>query len=231
MTIKNITMNMTKSSVVILTTALMATSVNAMERGYVQSANGMAVTDASGDCVTSSLGSTVNSCIPTAAPIIAPPPVVKAKPPVKAPPVAVYVAPKPVVKRMPPKPIVKVLTLNETGGSNFAFDSDKLSDKAMRELNNFVGSVQTAKVSPDRISVVGHTDSIGSDNYNQGLSERRATSVANFLTSKGMNRNIMNVSGKGESQPVADNSSKEGRSQNRRVDISVTGQKKVIIRQ
>jgi len=221
MTIKTIT----KSSVAILTTVLMATSVNAIEGGYAKSASGMAVVDGSGNCVTSSLGSVLNECIPTAAPIVEPPPRIV------TPPVAVYVAPKPVVKRAPPKPIVKLLTLNETGGSNFAFDSDTLSDKAMRELNSFTSNVRASNVSPDKISIVGHTDSIGSDKYNQDLSERRANSVANFLTSNGMNRNVINVSGKGESQPVASNSSKDGRAQNRRVDISVSGQKKVIIRQ
>lgn len=219
MTIKTIT----KSSVAILTTILIATSANAVEGGYVNSASGTAIVDGSGNCVTSSLGSILNECIPTSAPIVEPPPITKAPP--------VYVAPKPVVKRTPPKPIVKLLTLNETGGSNFAFDSDKLSDKAMRKLNNFASNVQASNVSPDRISIVGHTDSIGSDKYNQDLSERRANSVASYLTSNSMNRNVINVSGKGESQPVASNRSKDGRAQNRRVDISVSGQKKVIIRQ
>jgi OOP family OmpA-OmpF porin len=229
MTINNITKNMTMGSAVILTSALMATSAHAVEGGFAQSTNGTALVDGSGKCVTSSLGNTLRDCIPTAAPIIEPPPVIKAKPPVKAP-VAVYVAPKPVVKRAPPKPIVKILTLNETGGSNFGFDSDKLSDKAMMELNNFTGNIKASRVSPDRITIVGHTDSIGSEKYNKDLSVRRANSVADYLSSNGMNRNMMSVSGRGESQPVANNSSKDGRAQNRRVDITVTGQEKVIIR-
>lgn len=221
--------NIKKSSIAVLISMLMVPYANAHEGGYVSDASGKAVVDGSGDCVKADLGNILDGCIPVAAPI-KPPPVVVAppRPVVKAP---VYVAPpKPVIKRAPPKPIVKLLTLNETGGSNFAFDSDKLSDKAKRELSNFVQGVKSSNVNPDRITIVGHTDSIGSDQYNQGLSNRRANSVASFLTNKGMNRNIMSISGRGESQPVASNSTKSGRAQNRRVDISVSGQKKVIIR-
>ena len=218
--------NITKSSAAVLISMLMVPIANAQDVGYVNDGSGKAVVDGSGDCVMSDLGKTLEGCIPVAAPIKPPPVVVVPRPVVKPP---VYVAPpKPVIKRAPP--IVKLLTLNETGGSNFAFDSDKLSDKAKRELNNFVQGVKSSNVTPNSITVVGHTDSIGSDQYNQGLSIRRANSVASYLSNQGMNRNIMNVAGRGESQPVASNSTKSGRAQNRRVDVRVSGQKKVIIR-
>ena len=71
------------------------------------------------------------------------------------------------------------------------------------------------------ISIVGHTDSVGSDAYNQGLSERRANSTADYLARKGLDRSKMTTSGMGESQPVASNATAEGRQQNRRVVITI----------
>ena len=73
------------------------------------------------------------------------------------------------------------------------------------------------------IIAVGHTDSIGSDAYNQRLSVRRAEAVKAFLVSKGIERNRVYTEGKGEKQPVADNRTKEGRAKNRRVEIEVVG--------
>jgi len=71
------------------------------------------------------------------------------------------------------------------------------------------------------IEVAGHTDSTGTDEYNQRLSERRAASVARFLESQGvMNQRIITV-GMGESRPVADNSTPEGRQANRRVELTL----------
>ncbi|MDT4885035.1 Outer membrane protein A [compost metagenome] len=69
--------------------------------------------------------------------------------------------------------------------------------------------------------MIGHTDNVGSDHYNQGLSERRAQSVADFLASQGVPADKLTSQGLGESQPVADNDSDEGRAQNRRVEIQV----------
>jgi OmpA-OmpF porin, OOP family len=90
------------------------------------------------------------------------------------------------------------------------------------------------KVSLDRVAtnltslgfvsgtIVGHTDSVGSDAFNQGLSERRAKAVAAYLESKGIGSGRIVASGAGESQPVADNATPEGRAQNRRVVLSRT---------
>ena len=70
---------------------------------------------------------------------------------------------------------------------------------------------------------VGHTDSVGTDAYNQKLSERRAAAVKAYLVSKGIAANRVYTEGKGEKSPVADNKTKEGRAKNRRVEIEVVG--------
>ena len=71
------------------------------------------------------------------------------------------------------------------------------------------------------IHVVGHTDSTGTDAYNQTLSERRASAVASALTANGLNSARLLTEGRGESEPIADNNTKEGQRRNRRVDIVI----------
>jgi outer membrane protein OmpA-like peptidoglycan-associated protein len=71
------------------------------------------------------------------------------------------------------------------------------------------------------IDIYGHTDSTGTDSYNQSLSERRAASVANFLSNGGVQRARLETRGFGESQPIASNSTEEGRSANRRVELKI----------
>ena len=78
----------------------------------------------------------------------------------------------------------------------------------------------------ETIIAVGHTDSIGTEKYNQGLSERRAASVKSYLVSKGVDPNRIYTEGKGELQPVASNKTREGRAQNRRVEIEVVGSRR-----
>lgn len=73
------------------------------------------------------------------------------------------------------------------------------------------------------VKVVGHTDSRGSVAYNQGLSERRAATVRNYLVQLGVPANMISAYGEGEMNPVASNATAEGRQQNRRVNITVTG--------
>ena len=86
-----------------------------------------------------------------------------------------------------------------------------------------------AKVKSINLEVViaiGHTDSIGSDAYNQKLSVRRAESVKAYLVSKGVEPNRIYTEGKGEKQPVASNKTADGRQKNRRVEIEVIGTRK-----
>jgi len=76
------------------------------------------------------------------------------------------------------------------------------------------------------VIAIGHTDSIGSDAYNQKLSVRRAESVKAYMVSKGIAANRIYTEGKGEKQPVASNKTKDGRAKNRRVEIEVIGTRK-----
>ncbi|PAU64676.1 OmpA family protein [Pseudomonas indica] len=119
-----------------------------------------------------------------------------------------------------PAPQSEVIVLSDLGEVLFAFDSAELTEAARARLRDVGGRLQGADVI--EIKVQGHTDSVGSDAYNQGLSERRARSVADFLVAQGIPASKLSTEGFGESRPVADNATDTGRAQNRRVEIHVT---------
>ncbi|MDP1566523.1 MAG: OmpA family protein, partial [Polaromonas sp.] len=89
------------------------------------------------------------------------------------------------------------------------------------KLDDLVGKIKDINL--EVIIAVGHTDSVGSDSYNQKLSVRRSEAVKAYLVSKGVEQNRVYTEGKGEKQPVADNKTGEGRAKNRRVEIEVVG--------
>lgn len=111
------------------------------------------------------------------------------------------------------------ITLNMPGNVTFATDSSDLSPSFFNVLNS-VGKV-LAEYKQTVVEIAGHTDSTGSDAYNQGLSERRARSVSAYLSSQGVIDQRLITLGMGESRPVADNSSQAGRQANRRVEITM----------
>lgn len=113
----------------------------------------------------------------------------------------------------------EVITLSDAGDVLFAFNKSDLTPSAQSQLDSLMGKLQSADVVS--IKVIGHTDSVGSDAYNQALSERRASSVAAYLLGRGLAPNKLTSEGKGESQPVADNESEEGRAKNRRVELHI----------
>lgn len=142
----------------------------------------------------------------------------KNQPPPPAPPPAEYVAPAPPPPPEPapapaPKPEVIVIE-----GVNFDFDKSTLKPMATDILDHAVSVIQQH---PDmRFSISGHTDSVGSDAYNEALSMRRANAVRDYLVQHGVASHRLDVSGYGERNPVADNGTSEGRARNRRVEIA-----------
>ena len=106
-----------------------------------------------------------------------------------------------------------------SGNVLFDFDKSDLTPAAKAQLDTLMDKLRNADVVS--IKVIGHTDSKGSDAYNQSLSERRASSVAAYLLSQGLAPNKLTSEGRGESEPVADNASDEGRAQNRRVELHI----------
>jgi outer membrane protein OmpA-like peptidoglycan-associated protein len=102
-------------------------------------------------------------------------------------------------------------------GVNFAFDSAELQPSARATLDEAASALKNQPDVP--YEVAGHTDSIGSDSYNQSLSERRANSVASYLVQSGVSPDRLTVNGYGERNPVAGNDTEAGRAQNRRVEI------------
>lgn len=114
---------------------------------------------------------------------------------------------------------VEVVTLSDAKDVLFEFDKSDLTPAAQDELDALMAKLKNADVTS--INAVGHTDSTGSDAYNQGLSERRAASVASYLLSQGLAPDKLTSEGRGEREPVADNDTDQGRAQNRRVDLHI----------
>ncbi len=111
------------------------------------------------------------------------------------------------------------ITLNMPGNVTFGTNSSDLSATFFDVLTS-VSKVLT-EYDQTVVEVAGHTDSSGSDAYNQGLSERRAGSVAHYLQSQGINGQRLITVGLGESMPVADNATSTGKQTNRRVEITM----------
>ena len=103
----------------------------------------------------------------------------------------------------------------------FDFDKAVLKPAGKAKLDDLVGKVKGINL--EVVIAVGHTDSVGAAGYNQKLSVKRAEAVKAYLVSKGIEKNRVYTEGKGLTQPVADNKTKEGRSKNRRVEVEVVG--------
>lgn len=109
---------------------------------------------------------------------------------------------------------------------NFGFDSSDLTATSKSNLDKLA---QVLTNNPDtNINVYGHTDSKGSDDYNQKLSERRAASVKNYLVSKGIAASRLFPMGIGEAEPKANNETDAGRAENRRVEFAITANEEMI---
>jgi outer membrane protein OmpA-like peptidoglycan-associated protein len=110
------------------------------------------------------------------------------------------------------------ITVTFASGLLFDFDSDAVRGEASHNLNTLAESLE--KYDNSDLLIVGHTDDVGTEGYNQGLSERRADAAADYLRLRGVRRSIRTV-GRGENEPIASNASEDGRSKNRRVEVAI----------
>jgi outer membrane protein OmpA-like peptidoglycan-associated protein len=111
-------------------------------------------------------------------------------------------------------------------GILFETNSSTLNSTSQDALTKFSQSLQN---NPEtNVAISGHTDNTGSDAINQPLSERRAESVSNFLVGKGVSRSRLTTVGNGSHQPVADNNTSAGRAQNRRVEVVILANEKMV---
>ncbi len=152
--------------------------------------------------------------VPECDPTLAPKPAPKVAPPPPPPP-----APKPAPK---PKPVAAKVTF--AADVLFDFDKSVIKPEGRSRLDDLAAKVKAINL--EVVIAIGHTDSIGSDAYNQKLSVRRAEAVKAYLVSKGIASNRIYTEGKGEKQPVASNKTRDGRQKNRRVEVEIIGTRK-----
>ncbi len=197
-----------------LSSALMAAEIAPAQaqannnNGYVQ-AQGNPVKSGFGLCYRTGFWTpqmAITECDPDLVPKPPPPPPPAPAPAVKPPP-------------PPPKPVVEKVTLK--GDTLFDFDKSVVKPEGKKVLDGLVAQANALNL--EVIIAVGHADAVGTDAYNQKLSERRAAAVKAYLVSKGVPANRVYTEGKGEKSPVADNKTKEGRAKNRRVEVEVVG--------
>ena len=111
------------------------------------------------------------------------------------------------------------LLLNIPSGITFAYDSATVQPQFQRTLDQVASTL--GQYNQTYIDVYGHTDSTGSDTYNQALSERRATAVADYLSGHGVQGARIGTRGYGKTQPIASNDTDAGRAANRRVEVKI----------
>ncbi|MBK8323731.1 MAG: OmpA family protein [Betaproteobacteria bacterium] len=179
----------------------------------VTDSQGLPVRDSQGVCVLSS-GINHPDCMPKAAPKSATPaapgaPAAPAKPAAPA-------------AKAAPASVKQAIVIQ--ADALFDFDKSVVRPDGKKRIDEALAKLQGVDV--EMVIATGHTDSVGTDAYNQKLSERRAAAVKGYLVSKGIPASKITTIGKGESQPVATNKTAEGRQKNRRVDIEFKGVKK-----
>ena len=120
-----------------------------------------------------------------------------------------------------PAPAPAATKVTYAADTFFDFDKAVVKPEGKAKLDDLAGKV--GAINLEVVIAVGHTDSVGSSAYNQALSVRRAEAVKAYLVSKGIESNRVYTEGKGLTQPVADNATREGRAKNRRVEVEVVG--------
>ncbi|HQZ46455.1 MAG TPA: OmpA family protein [Usitatibacteraceae bacterium] len=195
--------------------ALASGSAFAQITHNVTDASGAPVRDASGNCVLSSGISHPDCQAKKDAP--APKPAAPAAPSAPASPA------KPAAPAAKPAPASVKQAVVIQADALFDFDKSVVRADGKKSIDEALAKLKGVDV--EMVIATGHTDSVGPEAYNQKLSDRRAAAVKEYLVSKGIPASKITTLGKGESQPVATNKTKEGRQKNRRVDIEFKGVK------
>ncbi|PRC93000.1 outer membrane protein OmpA [Solimicrobium silvestre] len=182
---------------------------------YVQDAQGNIVRDAFGLCIHTGYWTPADAIVVGCDGVEAP----KPAPVVVAPPAPVA-APAPVVVA-PPAPVPTTEKVTFAADALFDFDKSVLKPEGKAKLTELAANLKNVNL--EAIVTTGHTDSVGKAEYNQKLSVRRAEAVKAYLVSSGVAADRIYTSGKGATQPVADNKTADGRAKNRRVEIEVVG--------
>jgi OOP family OmpA-OmpF porin len=221
-----------KKTVLALAMIGAASSVSAHNIGYWKNSAGEYVKNSAGECVKTGLWNeslAVPECdanakpqavaevveeAPKAAPVLE---TVKAEAP------KVEAAAEPVVEAAK-GPSYKSISL--ASGAAFATGSSNLNAAGKSELSTLAADLKGLDVL-NKVTIEGHTDSSGSESFNQRLSQQRADAVKAYLVDEGIAADKIEAIGYGESQPIADNSTSAGKAQNRRVEIKVDGSKTV----
>jgi OmpA-OmpF porin, OOP family len=195
--------------------------------GYVVASDGRPVLNGFGSCLRTgawSLATAAEPCDQIAQVSVPVPVVMYEQKPAPPPPVAV-------AQPEPPRTVIQKVSLSTD--VLFDFNKAELKDTGKQKLDEFANQVKGAKV--DEIVIVGHADRIGSENYNEKLSEARAQSVKDYLAQRGAQTNVITAQGKGESAPVTGDQCKkmtgkkliECLQPDRRVEIEVLGSREV----
>jgi OmpA-OmpF porin, OOP family len=212
---------------IVIATAALASVAGAQEIHNWKSAAGDVWKDAAGECWRDGNWTPATAAVgcdgaiapkmmekPAPAPVAAPAPM-----PAPAP--APVAAPAPAPAPAPAAVVAAPAKVTYAADAFFDFDKAVLKPEGKGKLDDLVAKVKN--VSLEVIIAVGHTDSMGKDEYNQKLSVARSEAVKAYLVSKGIEKNRVYTEGKGEKSPAADNKTSEGRAKNRRVEIEVVG--------
>ena len=121
----------------------------------------------------------------------------------------------------PPPPSLKTMVFEEA--AMFDFNKADLKPEGKEQIKAYREKAKAQMSSARKVKITGHTDNVGAADYNMKLSLRRAEAIRDYLVSLGVDPGKLEVSGEGETKPVADNKTKEGRAKNRRVEVEVIG--------
>jgi OOP family OmpA-OmpF porin len=189
---------------------------------YVQDARGVIARDPFGLCWRTGYWTPADAVPGCDAPLCVPPEKLENGKCVAPPPPPPEAAPAPAPAPAPAAaPVPTSEKVSYSADAFFDFDKAVLKPAGKAALDDLTGKLKDINL--EVIIAVGHTDSIGTDAYNQKLSVRRAEAVKAYLQGKGVEANRIYTEGKGEKQPVADNKTTAGRAKNRRVEIEVVG--------